>query len=50
MKLYLHSFRNKGIFFEAATNKIFEDLYEVTSPAGPVSKQSGVAVVAFART
>ena len=26
MKLYLHSFRNKGIFFEAAT-QIFEDLY-----------------------
>ena len=32
MKLYLHSYRNKGIFFEAATNKIFEDLYLVTKP------------------
>ena len=32
MKLYLHSFRNKGIFFEAATNKIFEDQYAVCNP------------------
>lgn len=32
MKLYLHSFRNKGIFFEAATNKIFDDLYAAAKP------------------
>ena len=32
MKLYLHSFRNKGIFFEAATTMIFTDLYAVTEP------------------
>ena len=32
MKLYLHSYRNKGIFFEAATNTIFTDLYAVTKP------------------
>lgn len=32
MKLYLHGYRNKGIFFEAATNKIFEDLYAATQP------------------
>lgn len=32
MKVYLQSYRNKGIFFEAATNKIFEDLYEVIQP------------------
>ena len=32
MKLYLHSFRNKGIFFEAATNKIFSDLFAATQP------------------
>lgn len=31
-KLYLHSFRNKGIFFEAATNKIFDDLYDGLKP------------------
>lgn len=32
MKLYLHEYRNKGIFFEAASNKIFEDLFSVTQP------------------
>ena len=32
MKLYLHGYRNKGIFFEAATNKIFEDLHQATQP------------------
>lgn len=32
MKLYLHGYRNKGIFFEAATNKIFDDLYTATNP------------------
>lgn len=32
MKLYLHSFRNKGIFFEAATNKIFDDLLSAAKP------------------
>ena len=32
MKLYLHSFRNRGIFFEAATNKIFEDLHAAVQP------------------
>jgi len=32
MKVYLHSFRNKGIFFEAATNQIFEDLISACKP------------------
>jgi 7-cyano-7-deazaguanine reductase len=32
MKLYLHSFRNKGIFFEAASNQIFEDFYIACKP------------------
>ena len=32
MKLYLHTYRNKGIFFEAVTNTIFEDLYAVANP------------------
>ncbi|MGB0418318.1 MAG: preQ(1) synthase, partial [Opitutales bacterium] len=32
MKLYLHGYRNKGIFFEAATNKIFEDFYATVQP------------------
>ncbi|MEM7791061.1 MAG: preQ(1) synthase [Verrucomicrobiota bacterium] len=32
MKEYLHSYRNKGIFFEAATNKIFEDFHTLLNP------------------
>mgnify|MGYP003327707048 CR=1 FL=1 len=32
IKLYLHGYRNKGIFFEAATNKIFDDLYAAANP------------------
>ena len=32
MKLYLHGYRNEGIFFEAATNKIFQDLFKATDP------------------
>jgi 7-cyano-7-deazaguanine reductase len=32
LKLYLHSFRNKGIFFEAVTNQIFEDLNGAIQP------------------
>ncbi len=26
LKLYLHAFRNEGIFFEAVTNRICDDL------------------------
>jgi len=32
MKIYLQSYRNKGIFFEAATNKIFDDFHELLRP------------------
>lgn len=32
MKLYLHGYRNQGIFFEAATNAIFEDLWVAATP------------------
>lgn len=31
-KYYLHSFRNDGIFFESVTNKILDDLVQVTEP------------------
>lgn len=31
-KFYLHSYRNEGIFFESVTNKILDDLVEVTQP------------------
>ena len=32
LKLYFHSFRNEGIFFEAATNKICDDLGACLKP------------------
>ncbi|QYM78142.1 preQ(1) synthase [Horticoccus luteus] len=32
LKLYFHAFRNEGIFFEAATNKICDDLGRALRP------------------
>jgi 7-cyano-7-deazaguanine reductase len=32
LKLYFHGFRNEGIFFEAVTNKICDDLGAVLRP------------------
>jgi len=32
LKLYFHAFRNEGIFFEAATNKICDDLGGLLKP------------------
>ena len=32
-KLYLNSYRNDGMFFEAVTNKILEDLVKVLDPS-----------------
>lgn len=32
LKLYLQRFRNEGIFYEAVTNRIFDDLYAVLEP------------------
>jgi 7-cyano-7-deazaguanine reductase len=32
LKLYFHAFRNEGIFFEAATNKICDDLVAALKP------------------
>ena len=32
LKLYFHAFRNEGIFFEAATNKICDDLGRALKP------------------
>jgi len=32
LKLYLHAFRNEGIFYEAVTNRIADDLAEAMSP------------------
>ncbi len=33
LKLYYHSFRNEGIFYEAVTNRIREDLVTLLDPA-----------------
>ena len=32
LKFYLNAYRNEGIFFESVTNKILDDLVEVTQP------------------
>ncbi|MCU7497115.1 MAG: NADPH-dependent 7-cyano-7-deazaguanine reductase QueF [Ignavibacteria bacterium] len=32
LKMYLQSYRNEGIFYESLTNKILDDLVEVTKP------------------
>ena len=32
LKLYLHAFRNEGMYFEAVTNKIRDDLASTMSP------------------
>lgn len=32
LKFYLNSYRNDGIYFESVTNKILDDLVEVTKP------------------
>lgn len=32
LKLYFHAYRNEGIFFEAVTNKICDDLGAVLAP------------------
>lgn len=32
LKLYFHAYRNEGIFFEAATNKICDDLGAMLKP------------------
>ena len=33
LKLYLQGYRNEGIFYEAATNHILDDLVKVCSPS-----------------
>jgi 7-cyano-7-deazaguanine reductase len=33
LKLYYHSFRNEGIFYEAVTNRIRDDLVNLLAPA-----------------
>ncbi len=33
LKLYFLAFRDKGMFYEAVTNQIFDDLLETLCPA-----------------
>ncbi len=32
LKLYMHSYRNRGVFYEALTNEILDDLSEACKP------------------
>jgi 7-cyano-7-deazaguanine reductase len=49
LKLYLHSFRNEGIFHEDVTNRIFNDLWQLMDPKfmriiGDFSVRGGIAI------
>ena len=50
LKLYLVDFRNRGIFYEAATNRILDDLVAVCRPRrmtvnGDFSVRGGISTV-----
>ena len=50
LKLYLWSFRNDGIFYERAVNRILEDLVEAVSPrwlqvVGDFNVRGGIATI-----
>ena len=49
LKLYLHSYRNIGMFHEFVTNKIFDDLWKVLKPKymrvfGEFNVRGGIAI------
>ena len=49
LKLYLHSFRNEGIFHEEVINRIFNDLWEKMDPRfmrviGDFSVRGGISI------
>lgn len=49
LKLYLHSFRNTGIFHEEVTNRIFKDLWKLLQPKfmrviGDFSVRGGISI------
>lgn len=49
LKLYMHSFRNEGIFHEDVTNRIFKDLWKLMDPKfmriiGDFSVRGGIAI------
>src|ERR687896_2469632 len=54
LKLYLWSFRNDGIFYERAVNRILDDLAEVTKPrsmevVGDFNVRGGIKSVIMVR-
>ena len=55
LKFYLWSFRNDGIFYERAVNRIFDDLVAACAPArlevvGDFNVRGGIKSVITART
>ena len=53
LKLYLVEYRNKGIFYEAVTNKILDDLVQLTRPrrmtvTGAFSARGGITTTVVA--
>jgi 7-cyano-7-deazaguanine reductase len=54
LKLYLHSFRDRGIFYEAAVNEILDDLVRAVRPRsmevrGEFRVRGGISSVVVAR-
>ena len=53
LKMYIHHFRNRGIFYEAVTNQILDDLVAACSPRrmtviGDFSVRGGIKTVVTA--
>lgn len=53
LKYYLHDFRNRGIFYEAVTNQILDDLVALLSPrrmsvVGDFSARGGITTTVTA--
>jgi len=54
LKLYLHSFRNEGVFYEALVNRVLDDLVAVLAPRrlevrGEFRVRGGISSVVEAR-
>ena len=54
LKLYLFTYRNQGVFYEALTNKILDDLVAACSPRrmevrGEFTPRGGIATTVTAR-
>lgn len=55
LKLYYYSFRNEGIFYEAVTNRILDELVEACEPkwmrvTGKFNVRGGISSVVIAET